>query len=474
MNTITNFGGDTNFVPRHRYTPKDEAEVLEILERHAGGRIRALGSLHSWSDVTVCEDVALDMRYFDQVEISRNEDGTVWATVGGGCVLERLLRALREQTDSTVPAMGVITEQTIAGAISTATHGSGQPSMSHYIDMVRLAAYDPDTGKAKIFEWNGGPELRAARCSLGCMGIILSVRFRCIPDFLVEETVVRRETLEEVLADGANYPLQQFMLVPYRWTFFAFQRRKVATVAEGRKSRLAPLYRAYYLLAIDLSLHVIVKGLLSRLGSPQRVRFFYRRVLPRLTLQNVTVVDRSKSMLTLQHDLFRHEELEIFVPARHIREATELIRHVTTVFAGLSDAPTDRTASELSRIGMLDSLKASRGAYTHHYPILFRKVLPDDTLISMTSGSDEPYYSISFFTYHEPGQREEFYQFVDLLARILVRLYDARLHWGKHFPLAHADVAHLYPSLNEFREICRRTDPAGVFRNQYTERVLGH
>ena len=64
--------------------------------------------------------------------------------------------------------------QTVAGAISTGTHGSGKNSLSHYVEGLRLAAYDEKTGRARIFEITEGPELSVARCSLGCMGVIVS------------------------------------------------------------------------------------------------------------------------------------------------------------------------------------------------------------------------------------------------------------------------------------------------------------
>ncbi len=92
-----------------------------------------------------------------------------------------------------------------------------------------MAAYDPETGKAKIYEWKDGPELRTARCALGCMGIILSVTFRCVPKYYVEETVSRYDTLAEVLAHEREFPLQQFILVPYLWSYFVYQRWETPT-----------------------------------------------------------------------------------------------------------------------------------------------------------------------------------------------------------------------------------------------------
>src|ERR1051325_4157800 len=59
---IVNFGGNVSFTPRHRYAPRSEREVLELLDRHAGGTIRVVASLHSWSDDIVCDDVVVDLR----------------------------------------------------------------------------------------------------------------------------------------------------------------------------------------------------------------------------------------------------------------------------------------------------------------------------------------------------------------------------------------------------------------------------
>src|SRR5437773_206903 len=70
--TIANFGGNIRFRPRHYYAPRTEEEVLEILDRHADGNIRVVASLHSWSPAAVCEDVIVDLRHFDRVQLTRD------------------------------------------------------------------------------------------------------------------------------------------------------------------------------------------------------------------------------------------------------------------------------------------------------------------------------------------------------------------------------------------------------------------
>jgi len=160
--------------------------------------------------------------------------------------------------------------------------------------------------------------------------------------------------------------------------------------------------------------------------------------------------------------------MELFVPARHVREAAAFVRAVVEVFDGAAGPPPE-IATQLESLGMLGELLARRGTFTHHYPITFRRVLPDDSLIG-TSAGDEPYYAISFITYVEP--RDDFLAMASFLGRSMARLFDARPHWGKWFPLGAAEVERLYPRLPEFRALCRRVDPHGVFRNQFARRVL--
>jgi hypothetical protein len=476
--SIRNFGGNINFIAGYSYAPRTEEEVLEVLDRHSTGKIRVAGALHSWSDVAVSEDVLLDLSHLNHVDITSGPDGQVTVTAGGGCTIQRLLYVLHQQSDATLPTLGVIKKQTIAGAISTGTHGSGRPSVSHYMDEIRVAAYDSRSGHARIYVWDSGDELRAARCAVGCMGVILSVKFRCVPKYYVEEEVVQYDTLEEVLAGQDQYPLQQFVLVPYRWTYFAYQRRMINAMTGFRYALAVYWARANKLIGVDFSLHLLLKLVLmltsSRHGSSRLIGWFYRVMLPGLmTWQKRKVVDFGEDALTMRHDLFRHLEIEIFVPSDRLAGAVNLVRSVVSVFAGFSNGVPEDVSEQLSRIDKLDELMRLKGDYTHHYPIFFRHVLQDDTLISMTSGTRESYYSISFFTYLAPQSREHFYQFSRFIGLCLTQLFQARLHWGKYYPLTFSEIEHQYPRLREFRELCHRVDPEGVFQNDYTRRVLG-
>ncbi|MFW6195180.1 MAG: D-arabinono-1,4-lactone oxidase [Chloroflexota bacterium] len=473
---ITNFGGNLRFQPGHYHEPRSEDEVLSILERHAEEHVRCVGSLHAWSDA-VAADVIIDLKHLNAVEIQdTDEDGRLWVRAGAGCTLRRFLDDVHSRTDYTIPTLGGITRQTIAGAISTGTHGSGNHSLSHYMEEVRVAAFDED-GRPAVHTYTGGPELQAARCAVGCMGVILSVRFRCIPKYWIRENIAKLRSLDEVLESERRYPMQQFALLPYGWEYFVFQWEPLDREHAGRPGLKAYLHRALDLVGTDFISHLVLKGVLcagaSQGGSSRLIRWFYSKALPPMVAHRRNVTDRSDHMLTLAHDLFRHLEMELFVPAARLADAVAMLQALTDWFGGnVAELPPD-SRDELRRSGLLEEVESRRGFYSHHYPFVIRRVLPDDTLISMTADAEQPYYSLSLFTYLPPSHRANFYRYADMTARVMCSLYDARLHWGKYFPLAHEDVARLYPSLPTFRELCEANDPNGVFQNDFTRAALG-
>ncbi len=463
----TNFGGNQTFEAVFRQ-PQNDEQVLALLARHRDDRIRAVGAGHSWSEVATGAGIALDMSGFAEVR-AFVRDGRGFAEIGAGCRLADILERLRAAGDVTLPTLGAITRQTMSGAISTGTHGSGKPSLSHFVSAVRLATYDA-AGQPVIVTCRDGDELKAARCALGCMGIVLSVEMPTIPRYLVENTVRRYATLDEVVAGMREQPLTQFILLPYAWTYVAWERRALEARSLTLVERLkVGFFRALNAAFVDVGFHLGIKAALWLGDSAVKGLL---RIAPHFFITGVPHVDDSTHALTMAHHLFRHEEMELFVPEQRLAEAVELLRCATSVFAGETTSVPQAMETTLNLNKLYGALVRHTGTYVHHYPFFFRRILPEDTLISMASGT-ETYCSISVFTYLAPEERQPYYDFCAWLARAMNKLFGARLHWGKHFPLNAVDMARLYPNLDTFREICRKRDPNGVFRNEYCKRVLG-
>jgi len=461
-----NFGRNRVLQPSAAYTPANEQEVLEILDRHSGQSIRAVGRLHSWSEAILGDGVQLDLRRLDDVLLEPDGEHFV-ATVGAGCQVKRLLKELN-RGGATLHSLGLIDVQTIAGAISTGTHGSGRHSMSHYVEEVRIARYDESTGKAFIDEVSAGDPLLAARCSLGSLGIILSVKIRCREQYNIQEHFTESRRLEDVLAAEESYPLQQFYFIPWRWSYFIQHRRE----DNGKRSLLAKLYRLYWFGVMDYAMHLKILFLKRILRNRRMIRFSFRRIVSVFLIRKWKVTDRSSSMLVMKHEAFRHIEIELFVPRDKLADALRFTKEVIEVAGGKESTMSEVNQRRIEDIGMQDALEELQDQYCQHYPICVRRVLPDDTLISMASGGGQDWYAVSFISYAKPARRAGFTLFSSFMARSMSQLFEARPHWGKISPLEASELTSLYPRFDTFRTVCKTFDPQGVFQNEWTTALL--
>ena len=377
-----NFGKNIELTPKTSYFPASEQEVLEILDRHRGQRIRVIGRLHSWSRLVETDDVLLDLRNLNQVEPST--EGEVHSVhVGAGCQIKQLLSELQIKRQWTLPSVGFITEQTMAGAISTGTHGSGKHSLSHYVLSVRIATYDTASGKAVIQEVSGGVALQAVRCSLGCLGVIVNVQMQCRNAYRIEESFHEYDKFSDVAAAEKASPLQQFYLVPWRWTYFVQHRREVNVPS----STLLFVYQWYRFLFLDVGLHLALLFAVRFLRLRWAIRAMIGRIVPLFVIQDWRVVGPSNTQMVMEHELFRHIELELFVQKSQLDSAMEYLQKVLEIAGGIKSREDQVFQERIARLGMADALKKIAGTYCHHYPICVRKILADDTLVSMASPS---------------------------------------------------------------------------------------
>ncbi len=405
----------------------------------------------------------------------------MYADVGAGCPIKVLLQELRARKNWTLPSVGFITEQTIAGAITTGTHGSGRHSLSHYVLSVRLARYDPERGQAVIEEIHSGDELLAARCSLGCLGVILSVRMQCRSAYNVEEHFSEYETLESLLAKEPTFPLQQFYLVPWRWTYFAQHRKETS----GPSSSLLPLYQWYRYLILDWGMHLLIFLCIHVLKSRTVLQSVFRWILPSFVVRQWCVTGPSNQQLVMEHELFRHVEIELFVQKPQLAKALDFLRQVLIVASRKPNERPSGTGALTIGSELVDDQAKEIGYYCHHYPICVRKVLSDATLLSMATpldtssplptsdnGSDGSWYSITLTNYHRGESRVTFERLARYLAREMAQRFSARPHWGKLCPLDPAELRALYPAFETFARIRDRFDPEHIFSNPWIDRLF--
>lgn len=468
---IENFGRNLRFIPQAYFEPVSEAELIEILDRHSGCNFRAVGSLHSWSEAALGEEVVISLRLFDQVESMpsagsvSSDANSIW--VGAGIQIKHLLAKL-SRIGKTLPSLGLITEQTLAGAISTGTHGSGRHCLSNYVQAVRIAHYCKDTLRACITTLEGGDALRAVQCGVGNCGIITAIKVEVRDSFQIEELWRAYDTLDQVLEKEKQFPLQQFFLLPWQWSYLAQHRRESSQSASWQER----LYRAYFFLTIDIGLHIVLLTAGKLFNNKKMVQWLFRNVLSRAIVKDWRVVGPSQRMLVMEHELFHHIETELFVAADRLTAAIDFVQKSLKWSAGDGADLPDDYLRQVASTGLTVEFQAARGAYCHHYPICIRRVQPDSTMISMASGGNQDWYAISLISYHRLSNRDGFFHTMNFLARAMALLFNARPHWGKHVPLSASELVALYPEFENFKQVLKQLDPTGQFRNRWFAQLV--
>ena len=181
--------------------------------------------------------------------------------------------------------------------------------MSHYVQSVRLARYDSETGRAVVEEINDGVTLKAARCSLGCLGVILSLRIECREQYQVEEQFGKFSNVEDLLAAEQDFPLQQFYLFPWEWSCFVQHRKET----DKPRSTFAWLYHFYRYWVFDVAMHLLIFLLVRGIRSHSLIRAAFRWIVPATVIRHWKVVADSSEQLVMGHEFFRHIEMELFV-----------------------------------------------------------------------------------------------------------------------------------------------------------------
>jgi L-gulono-1,4-lactone dehydrogenase len=390
--------------------------------------VRVAGSGHSFSDIALTDGVQLCLdRMAGVLDVDRSS-GLVRVQAG---ITIRDLNARLAEHGLALENLGDVDSQTIAGAIATATHGTGArlPNISAQVAALTLVLAD---GSVLGCSAEDGPELfRAARVSLGSLGVIAEVTLRCVPAFTLRG-VDAPMPLEEVLDR-----FEELTLANDHFEFFVFPHAHTALTRANNRVEESPRPRgrvSAYANDIVLTNHAFT--LFCRVGRhfPGQIPRV-NRLVTRLAGSS-TRVDRSDCIFVSPR-LVRFTEMEYSLPRGNTPEA---VRRVM-------------------------ALVRERG-FAVPFPIEVRTVAPDDALLSTACERECGFVAVHMF---EGMPFEPYFRAVEAVMDEL----GGRPHWGKrHFQSA-ATLRPRYPEWDRFQAIRARLDPQGRFANLYSDRVLG-
>jgi FAD-linked oxidoreductase len=425
-----NWAGDQSCRPARILRPRSRDELAETVAAAAaaGEKVRVAGSGHSFTEAALTEGTMVRLEALSGVLDADRDSGLV--RVGGGTVLAELNEELAG-VGLAMENLGDIDRQTIAGAVSTGTHGTGARlrSISAQVEGMELVLGD---GSVRHLGAATNPELlRAARVGVGALGAISAVTLRCVPEFTlsrVDSPHPREQVLDSFQERADGHDHFELFTFPYSDLALVLERNRIEEPGRPRSRGAAYLN--------DIVLENWALEALAATGKAiPRLIPALSRLAGRLTSGSRTS-DRSDRVFANERRV-RFTEMEYALPREHGPEAARRV---------------------------VEWVRSNR--YPVFFPIEMRVSAAEDASLSPAHGRDTAYIAVHQY------RGMEWRPYFEAVEAIMDD-YGGRPHWGKrHFQTAET-LAPRYQAWQEFQRARDLLDPGRVFSNEYANRVLG-
>jgi FAD-linked oxidoreductase len=429
MPSWKNWAGNQQSKPVRIERPASESDVVEIIRQAVLNkqRVKVVGSGHSFTGIAVPDEVMIDLTRLNQVRNVDHSGGLI--TVQAGIVLSDL-NAQLELHQLSMPNLGDVTYQTLAGALSTSTHGTGlqRTGLAAQIRAFRMVSA---AGEVLVCSPLENAEIfHCGRVSLGALGVITEVTLNVVPAFnlrAVEQPMRISDVLDNYSQLIEENDFFEFYWVPHtKWALT--KANNVSSDAIDSPGRFATWYNKMFL-------ENYAFGVLCRIG----------RLFPTLIPKLATILPSSGRVeyVNVSHRIFSSKRLVKFYEMEYSISLDSLVPALRELMSMVDD----------------------RG-FRISFPVEVRCTGSDDIPFSTSTGRRSAYIAVHMFKGSEYG---EYFSAVEAI----LRRYEGRPHWGKIHNLNANDISSLYPEYQRFIEVRNQLDPEGVFTNDYLRRVLG-
>lgn len=411
----------------------DSTEAVQRAVRAAarkGRRLKAVGAGHSFTGIAVAPGVLLDLIDLTGVVSVDRERSRV--TLRAGTRLHQIPRLLAP-FGLAMQNLGDIDRQSLAGATSTGTHGTGARfgGIATQITAATLVTADGDI--LVVDEHQNTEMLPAVALGLGALGILVEITVQCVPAFVLH-AVEHPEPLDDVLAT-----LDDRAASADHFEFYWFPHTDVAlTKSNTRLPESAPrhpLPRAGKWLDETLLANGVYRVVCGVATTVPAIVPSFSRLAVRLTGDR-EYTDVSTNVFT-QSRTVRFREMEYALPAENVRPAFDAVR----------------------------ALIEERG-WRISFPIEVRFAARDDLWMSTAHGRASGYIAVHRYWRENPT---DYFEAVENI----MTSFGGRPHWGKMHTQDAASLRERYPRFDDFVALRDRLDPDRMFQNTYLERVLG-
>lgn len=430
--TWRNWGRSESIRP-HRVERPASVEALQralAAATRQGIRVKAVGAGHSFTGIAAAPGVLLDLD--DLSGVLDVDLATSRVRIAAGTHLYQLPRLLRPY-GLALENMGDIDRQTLAGATSTGTHGTGGAFGGLATQIVALTLVNAAGELVTISETENADLLPAARVGLGALGVIVDFTIACVPAFLLK-AVERPEPLDQVvesyLERSASQDHFEFYWFPHTETALTKTNTRLPLTAE-----LSPLPRVGRWLDDELLANGVYRGVCAVGSVASGIVPPFNRLAQRLT-GNRDFTDYSPSVFVTNRTV-RFREMEYALPR----------------------------AAVPSALAEIKKLIESRG-WRISFPVEVRSAAADNNWLSTAYDRESGYIAVHRYFREDPT---EYFRGVESI----MIAHQGRPHWGKmHYQDADS-LREVYPRFDDFLAVRNRLDPDRRFSNAYLTRVLG-
>lgn len=395
-----------------------------------GRKVKVVGAGHSWSDIACTDGYLLRLDAMQRVIRVDHARGRI--TVQAGIRLHQLITAMAQQ-GMTLPVLGSVTQQSIAGAIATGTHGSapGLGNLASRVVALRMVLADGSVIAAS--DEQNADLLHAAQVHVGALGVITEVTLATVPAFhLREELSVL--PFDSVLADLDSIvdsaPYVKLWWLPH--------------VGSVLLSRCHPTKQPS---DVSQAAHWLDENLINRLLFSGILRLSSRRP------SGIPFVNRLVAAAYFRPRLRHGPNTAILpVPMPPLHEETEY------------SLPRHQAKAALQGLARLIEQRHLRV----NFPAELRFVAADDAWLSPMHRQDSACLGAYIGPDMGPDRAAYFEGF-----EALMQSMSGRPHWGKQFTADADYLRRVYPQFDRFVSLRRALDPQGLFENSFLRRTLG-
>ena len=425
----SNWAGNQKVKHVARFVPRTEEDIQQIVRHVAtkNKRLKAVGSGHSFTAIALAEEFLIDLSNFDAVIAIDKAKNTI--TVQSGIQLSKINEILH-LNGLAMQNLGDIAYQTIAGAISTSTHGTGAKFTGIANQIVALRIVLADSSVVECSADSNLELFNCARVALGALGLISTVTIQAVPSFnltVVEEPMRVDELLANIDHHVSTNDHFEFFWVPH--TGWALTKRNNHTTDAARPmSRFSHWYAKTFM-------ENYAFGAVCMLGRAKP------SLIPKL----------AKALPASGRNEYCDTSYKVFASKR-------IVKFYEMEYA----IPRDACVEALNRVRRM----VTDSGFFLNFPVEVRFTAPDEIPLSTASNRESAYIAVHIYKgmNYVPYFKE---------VESIMNSYQGRPHWGKlHFQNAHT-LASRYPQWDLFQGVRNLVDPNRVFANKYTETVLG-